>query len=102
MSWALISARIIVKVILMVVFGIPPLLKLFDHGNNVFSFGFIVFLFDLLGHFFGYLTLIVVKVEDCRSILSTTIGTLMIVVGGVVGQTQPIPSRILWRDRSQV
>lgn len=66
----------------MVILCIPPLARLLDSSSNLLSF--VMFFLNLLHHLLCRLFLLIVHGEDTRSVLSSTIRTLLVHLGWVV------------------
>lgn len=81
MTWALVSARVIVQVQLMILLCIPPLSRRQDLSHNAALPPLVV---DLLGNLSRLLLLLGIVVEDCGAVLRAGVGPLAVGGGGVV------------------
>nr|WVD56316.1 methioninesulfoxide reductase [Botrytis cinerea] len=75
MTWAFIATWIIIQILLMIRFRIPPLSCLQNFCDYT---PFPPFLIDLLSNFPRFFFLFFIVVKDSRSILSASVWTLLI------------------------
>jgi len=68
--------------LLMVILSIPPLARLLDSGSNLLAL--VMFLLNFLHDLLRRLFLLVVERKDTRSVLSTSIGSLLVHLSWVV------------------
>lgn len=80
MGWALVTARIIVEIYLMVLFSSIPLSSRYDLSSNLSTIGLDegVLVLDLFGDFLCYFLLFRRVVEDSASILCAPVRSLSV------------------------